>query len=137
MVRVLQDDVTSCGIGNGLFQVPNGDILLNHDQLPGRLQGHNLPVVAIGKGGAVAITVLVVGEQPSCQAHRRSKDAGQHVLTSADAYVQIGPAGIDVAMKPVEQGIARGAASFSDKGLGRRPEQARPESEFHWFDLLW
>jgi len=102
VVRVLQDDVAGCGVGYCLFQVPNGDILFNHDQLPGGLEGHDLTMVTIGKGGAVAIAVLVAGEQSSDQANRRSKDTGQHVLASPDAYVQVGPAGINVAMKPVK-----------------------------------
>jgi len=63
MVRVVQHNVAGHGVGDRLFQISNGDVLLNHDQLRGFLQGHDLAVVGIGKGGALLTIVLWRREQ--------------------------------------------------------------------------
>ena len=123
MVGVLEHQIAGRGVGDDLFQIAQVHVLLNGDQLRRRIQGHDLAVVAIGKGRPVRR----IGAQQSRAAqetHGWGQNAGQPVLSRPDADVEIGPAGIDIAVQPVEPTEIGLAARLLRKGAGGRLDPA-------------
>jgi hypothetical protein len=120
MVRILEHNVASHGVGNRLLQVAQVHVFLDGDELGRSLEWHDLAVIAVSKGQAGVI--IPPGEQPAQQARRWPQNAGQRVLSGANTNVEVRPTGIDVAMQPVKEGIAWRAPGLLGKGPGRGPD---------------
>lgn len=81
-------------------------------------------MIAVGKGDPVVAIVRPRRKEPAYQAYRRSEDAGQAMLTGADADVEVWPTGVYVAMQPVKERISRRAAGFAGESSGRGTDWA-------------
>ena len=112
VIRIVQYDIPGAGIRNNPFQIGQPDLFVHGNELRGRLQRHDLSVIAISE----RILIVQFGQQHTGQpAQWAAEDAVQRMVSRTDADVKIGPASIDIPMQPVYQGMPRCAAGLFNK----------------------
>jgi hypothetical protein len=123
VIWILEHDVTGSSIGNHLLQVPEADLLVHRDQLNYLIQRYGLTVVRIGKCCPFVnrLVASLGAEEPEQPAGDGTQDASQAMLAGRHADVQIGPAGVHVAVHAVKPREPWTALRLLQKGLRRRP----------------
>ncbi len=119
---VLEHDVPGQGVGHHLLQIAQLHGPVHAHQPGGLVQGHGLAVVGVGPvrmGFVLGRKERPVAGQEQDQGQEQER--GEAAPARGDADVEIGPAGVGVAVEQLGPGQAFGAALL-EKGPGRGPQ---------------